>query len=178
MTPNKNLSQAQDSSPRLSAEEQAKQLFNQAYHVHMQGRLQRAIKTYQQSIEIFPTPEAYTFMGWAYSHLGEFDKAIAECEIAVELDPDYGNPYNDIGAYLIELGRTDEAEGWLWQAVQAPRYETPFFPRFNLGRLYERQGKWFDALDQYRLAHEIAEEIGVPYTIAAQTRQRLQALLN
>jgi tetratricopeptide (TPR) repeat protein len=32
------------------------------------------------------------------------DDAIAECKKAVELDPDLGNPYNDIGAYLIEKG--------------------------------------------------------------------------
>ena len=52
------------------------------------------------------------------------------------MDPDFGNPYNDIGAYLIQMGRLDEAIPWLEKATRAPRYEAPHFPRFNLGRAY------------------------------------------
>jgi hypothetical protein len=38
---------------------------------------------------------------------------------AIQVDPDFGNPYNDIGAYLINLGRHDEAMAWLEQAIGA-----------------------------------------------------------
>ena len=51
-----------------------------------------------------PTAEAHTFLGWAYSFLGDYESAITECRNAIELDPDFGNPYNDIGAYLIQQG--------------------------------------------------------------------------
>lgn len=37
--------------------------------------------------------------------------------------PDFGNPYNDIGAYLIEKGDFDEAIVWFQKAMQARRYE-------------------------------------------------------
>lgn len=161
-----------------SAEEQARAYFNQAYQLHTQGRLQRAIALYEQSLELYPTAEAHTFMGWAYSHLGEYERAIEECKQAIELDPDYGNPYNDIGAYLMELGRADEAEEWLVRATTAPRYETPFFPRFNLGRLCERQGKWFEALDEYKAAFEIAKQHNIEYNVAAIAHLNLQARLN
>ena len=50
--------------------------------------------------------------------------------------PDFGNPYNDIGAYMIELGQFDEAIPWLQQAIEAPRYEPRHFPHYNLGRAY------------------------------------------
>ena len=36
------------------------------------------------------------------------------------MDPDFGNPYNDIGAYLIEMGRLDEAIPWLEKATLRP----------------------------------------------------------
>jgi hypothetical protein len=36
--------------------------------------------------------------------MGLTDDAITECHHAIEVDPDFGNPYNDIGAYLIEQG--------------------------------------------------------------------------
>jgi len=51
------------------------------------------------------------------------DEAIAECKRAIEVDPEFGNPYNDIGSYLIALGRHDEAIPWLEQAIVAPRYD-------------------------------------------------------
>jgi tetratricopeptide (TPR) repeat protein len=60
-----------------------------------------------------PTAEAHTFLGWAYSHAGYVERAIAECKRAIEVDPDFGNPYNDIGVYLIEKGALDDAVPWL-----------------------------------------------------------------
>jgi len=32
---------------------------------------------------------------------------------AIAVHPDYGNPSNDIGAYLLEQGKLDEAVTWL-----------------------------------------------------------------
>jgi tetratricopeptide (TPR) repeat protein len=76
-------------------------LWQEGYRAHMDGDLERAVELYTKSIELSPTAEAYTFRGWAYSHMGRTDDAIAECHKAIEVDPDFGNPYNDIGAYLI-----------------------------------------------------------------------------
>jgi len=59
--------------------------------------------------------EAHTFLGWTYHFQGRIEEAIAECKLAIGLDPEFGNPYNDIGAYLIELGRFEEAIPWLEQ---------------------------------------------------------------
>ena len=64
------------------------------------------------------------------------DDAIVECKRAIELDPDFGSPYNDIGAYLIALGRNDEPIPWLEQVIVAPRCELRHDPYFNLGRAY------------------------------------------
>ena len=30
------------------------------------------------------------------------NEAIAQCEIAIQIDPEFGNPYNDIGVYLMQ----------------------------------------------------------------------------
>ncbi len=85
------------------------EIFRDAYRHQMKGDLHEAAELYRQSIETYPTAEAYTFLGWTYSFMGDFDAAIAECHHAIEIDPDFGNPYNDIGAYLIEKGQIDEA---------------------------------------------------------------------
>jgi Tfp pilus assembly protein PilF len=84
---------------------------------------------------------AHTFLGWAYSFQGKIDEAIQECEIAIQIDPDFGNPYNDIGVYLIEKGEYDEAIPWLTKAMEAKRYEPRHYPHINLSRVYAKMGR-------------------------------------
>jgi tetratricopeptide (TPR) repeat protein len=130
----------------------ARRYFEQAYEAHMARRLPEAIDLYKRSIAIHPTAEAHTFLGWAYSFERRLDEAIAECHAAIAVDPGFGNPYNDIGAYLIDLGRPDEAIPWLERAKRAPRYEPRHFPCFNLARVYIAQDRLFDAMRELRAA--------------------------
>lgn len=127
-------------------------LFQRAYETQMKGHLEEAVDLYKQSLELFPTAEAHTFLGWTYSFQGQLTEAIEECHRAIETDPDFGNPYNDIGAYLIEMDRLDEAIPWLERAMQARRYESPAFPHMNLGRVWEKKGDWDRAIDSYQKA--------------------------
>ena len=68
------------------------------------------------------------------------------------MDPDFGNPYNDIGVYLMELGRDEEAVPWLERAAVARRYEPRHFPHINLARIYERKGDIVAAVRELALA--------------------------
>jgi len=149
-------------------------LFQQAYEAQMKGRLEEAVQLYKQSLETFPTAEAYTFLGWTYSFMGQLSEAIEECQRAITLDPDFGNPYNDIGAYLIELNQLDEAISWFEKAMQAKRYESPAFPHMNLGRIYERKGQWDEAIESYKQAVTLNPD----YTAAKRAMMRLITLLN
>ena len=154
--------------------EEALTLFQQAYRHQMQGELEEAIELYQRSIELHPTAEGHTFLGWTYSSQGRLEEAIQECLRAIEVDPTFGNPYNDIGAYLVEKDRLDEAIPWFERALRAPRYESYCFPHFNLGRVYERRHMFARALEEYKKA--MAE--GPQHLGALQSVQRLQAMLN
>ena len=109
---------------------------------------------YRASLAEAPTAEAHTFLGWVYSFEQRFEDAIAECKRAIVTDPTFGNPYNDIGCYLMALGRGEEAIPWLEQAIAAPRYEAPHFPHVNLGRLHEQRGQVLDAVAEYGRALE------------------------
>lgn len=136
--------------------EKAMVLFDRAFKHQMRGEYGHAISLYERSIEVHPTAEAYTFLGWTYSMIDQYHEAIDACHKAIELDPDFGNPYNDIGSYLVELGRPQEAIPWLEKAIAAPRYESPQYPHMNLGRVYERLGDYQSALAYYNRALEIA----------------------
>lgn len=132
--------------------QQAMVLFERAYRHQMRGEYADAMILYRRSIETYPTAEAHTFLGWTYSMMDRYEEAIEACEEAIEVDPDFGNPYNDIGAYLIELNRWKEAIPWFEKAMVAPRYEVPQFPYMNLGRVYEHLGDYEKALDYYNRA--------------------------
>ena len=153
---------------------EAWQLFQQAYELQMKGELEEAVTLYKKSIESHPTAEAYTFLGWTYSFMGRLDEAIEECHKAIAQDPDFGNPYNDIGAYLIEKGELDEAMTWFQKALQARRYESPAFPHLNLGRVHERKGQWTEAIDSYKKALALNPS----YALAKKALGRLISSLN
>jgi tetratricopeptide (TPR) repeat protein len=142
---------------------EAIELWQQAYQYQMRGEFDRAIELYKQSLDIYATAEAHTFLGWTYSFLGRLDEAIAECLKAIELDPDFGNPYNDIGAYLIEKGHLDAAIPWLEKAKRARRYEARCYPYANLGRIYEAKGRWQEAAREYRQALKIEPRYQAAY---------------
>lgn len=154
--------------------DEARRRFEEAYAEQQAGRLEEAIRLYRESIAAYPTAEAHTFLGWTYSFLGRYDDAIAECRRAIEVDPDFGNPYNDIGAYLLELGRFDEAIPWLEKAIEAPRYEPRHYPHFNLARIYIRRYEYAEALDHLKKAVEL--EPG--YAHARREMMRIVARLN
>jgi len=136
--------------------EQAQILTDRAYRHQIHGELGDAIALYRRSIAVFATAEAHTYLGWAYNMMDRNEEAIAECEKAIALDPDLGNPYNDIGAYLIEMGRPEEAIPWLERATAALRYATPQFAHLNLGRAYEQLGEAYRALASYDQALAMA----------------------
>jgi len=132
--------------------ERAAALFHQAYEAQMRGDLETAVALYKKSIAVHPSAEAHTFLGWTYSFQGALEGAIAECKKAISVDPSFGNPYNDIGAYLLQLGQVDEAVVWLERATRATRYEAPHYPRFNLGRAFLLKEMYSRALQEFEQA--------------------------
>lgn len=157
-----------------TARQLADRFFQEAYRLQMKGQLEEAADLYRKSIESFPTAEAHTFLGWTYSFMGKVDDAIDECKRAIEVDPEFGNPYNDIGAYLIQKGELDDAIPWLERALEAPRYESYCFPHMNLGRVFEAKKQWLRARDAFRRALQENPD----YTLARQGIARIRGFLN
>jgi Tfp pilus assembly protein PilF len=149
-------------------------LLQQAYQVQMRGDYEQAVELYTKSLEVFPTAEAHTFLGWTYHFQGKVNEAIAECKRAIEVDPEFGNPYNDIGSYLIELGRFDEAIPWLERAITAPRYDPRHYPYFNLGRAYYSKGMITKAREYFQEALRIEPQ----YTLARQAIENIRRMVN
>jgi Tfp pilus assembly protein PilF len=128
----------------------AMELVKQAMDHQMAGEIEESIRLYKESIALCPTADAHTYLGWAYSFQGKLKDAIVQCEIAIQIDPDFGNPYNDIGVYLMQQQQFDEAVPWLEKAKLAKRYEPRHFPYLNLGRVYVAKGMLQKALEEFR----------------------------
>jgi tetratricopeptide (TPR) repeat protein len=153
---------------------EAQRFFRLGYEAQLAGRLEEAVAHYRRSISVQPTAEAHTFLGWAMSYLGRLEDAIGECKVAISIDPEFGNPYNDIGAYLIELGQADDAIAWLERAKAARRYEPRHYPYFNLARIYVKRHRIRDAIRE--LEGAVALEPG--YAPARRELHRLLGMLN
>lgn len=139
-------------------------LWKKGYLYHLLGQYPAAIAQFQKSIEVQPTAEAHTFLGWSLSMLGRYEEAIAECKKAISLDPDFGNPYNDIGVYLVALGRLEEAIPYLQKAMRSKRYCCYQFAHYNMGRVFllkekeEEAKRSFEKALQYDPDYEPALE--------------------
>ena len=145
--------------------DQALTLWMKGQKHHLRGDFNRAIELYTKSLALYPTAEAYTFRGWAYSFQGRLDEAIDECKKAIAVDQTFGNPYNDIGSYLVNRGELDQAIEWLEKAKTAPRYEPRHFPFMNLGRIYAQKRMVRRAIQEFEAALKIHP--GEPACLAA-----------
>jgi Tfp pilus assembly protein PilF len=158
----------------VSDDPRAKELWEQGTQELMAGRIPDAIRLFEASLEVQPSAEGFTYRGWAISYLGLLDEAIEECKKAILLDPDFGNPYNDIGVYLMQKGQPADAVPWLERAKLAKRYEPRHFPYLNLGRIYLARGDKMRALDEFAQALQIQPDD--PMALAA--LQTIQVTVN
>ena len=160
--------------PVSDARTRAAELFRRAYEAQVEKNYAEAVELYRRSIETYPTAEAHTFLGWVYSFDGRYDEAIDECLKAISVDAAFGNPYNDIGSYLMSQGDLWTCVRWFRRALAAPRYEARVFPHFNLGRVYEQRNRLLDAARHYGRALEERPD----FAPAAKALRGVQARLN
>lgn len=112
----------------------------------------RALKSFKLSLKLHITADALTYWAWIENRLGNPKKAIKLCQKAIGRDPDFGNPYNDIGSYLTSLGRADDAIIWFEKASKAKRYRPKQFPHINMGKIYLAKKNYQKSLEQFQLA--------------------------
>jgi uncharacterized protein YfaP (DUF2135 family) len=89
-------------------------------------------------------------------HAGNLDQAITLFRQAIDLDPDYGQAYSNLGLAYQKAGKAAEA---IWadrKAIALASGPTAATVRassyYNIGRLYEDGGQFDDALNNYRAA--------------------------
>lgn len=123
--------------------------------IHSYNNAQMQVVAANQSVD--PTrAKALNHQGEAAYHAGNNDQAIDLFRQAIDLDPNYGQAYSNLGLVYQKAGRAAEAiwadrkalalaSGPTAATVRASSY-------YNIGRLYEAAGQFDDALSNYQAA--------------------------
>ncbi len=94
-------------------------------------------------------------------HQKQLEQAMYKFQDAINLYPSYGQAYSNLGLTYMKLNRTAEAlwanreaiklaSGSTKNRVQASSY-------YNIAKIYEKSGKWQQALDNYQNAKSLRE---------------------
>ena len=80
------------------------------YYQNVTGELDKAVQAYQERIQSFPREsEAYVNLGFLYSDLGQYEKAVEMERQGLRLAPDQVVPYEFLASSFLALQRMDEA---------------------------------------------------------------------
>lgn len=151
----------------------ARELCQRARQLQAQGDFEMAVEMLRRSIGLEASAEAHRALAWSYNRQGRQAEAIAECKRAIELDPARGDAYNDMGAYLIEMGRPEDAVQYLEMATMSGGYSSHECAWFNLGRAYAAQEMFGKARECFMTALDI--EPG--YKVAGEALERVRRLI-
>lgn len=101
------------------------------------GHLEKAEYLLSQTMEVEETPEALFYLGLIASQKNQIPEALSYFYRSHQLEPDYGNPCNEIGVILLRLGKEKEAIYWLKRSIQCKINDALHIPLFNLATLYK-----------------------------------------
>jgi serine/threonine protein kinase/tetratricopeptide (TPR) repeat protein len=95
------------------------------YENFVTGNLEAARKAYELWAQTYPRDETPPrLLEGIYSLLGDYDKALAQAQEAMKLDPESGNEYLSLGFSYVQVNRLDEARATA-QEAQAHNLDSP-----------------------------------------------------
>lgn len=123
------------------------------------GNYRAAVPELSKAADLDPANAEYrNALGMALLFNRKLDAAIKVFEEAIGVDPKNTEIKNNLASAYIMNGELEKAKPLLKQVLDDPLYPTPQFAYFNLARIYERQGKIDEAIEQYELALDIRPE--------------------
>jgi tetratricopeptide (TPR) repeat protein len=124
------------------------------------GSLETAIRRLEVAIELEPDrAEPHRILGRAYLANDQEENAIRELTLAAQLSPGDERARLSLADALGDVGRFPQAEQAYQQIIDA--FPTSGRARYALGRLYQREGRYEDALRAYAAAVTFRPLIGL-----------------
>jgi Tfp pilus assembly protein PilF len=118
-----------------------------------QGHPDLAIEQFKKAISLDSKNYfAYKGLGIAYAQLKDYKEAEKAQRKCLEMNPDFADVHNDLGATLLSMGRRDEGRKEWLSAFASPFNPTPDVTAWNLGNSYLDDGNLADAQHWYEAA--------------------------
>ena len=149
-------------------------LLNLAALYYHQGREDEAFDAYKKAIAADPlVPVTYANLGDIYYRKGKYKDSVSMFRKALEIAPDNAAYWNSLGnAYLAD--KMDPEAGEAYRKAIAI-YPYLLDSRVNLGGIYARKGDLVAALDEYKVAIQIAPDVPEIYTRVSEVCSRMGA---
>jgi len=117
----------------------------------------KVIEEFEGLIKQYPqSPGAHAQLGKAYQNAGEYKKAIAHHNKAIQIDPNNPGSYYELALTYEAMGDNDQAEEQFKQAIECCTFTSYLLanPINKLRNLYLGQGEFEKAYDVYEKALE------------------------
>jgi len=120
------------------------------------GMLNEAVLDYTKAIELDPGFALHSFRGWDLYLLGEYERALEDLNVSIEMDP-YELSFLDTRANIYrEMGRYDEALADIERAIEI--YPDRAVVYFTRGLIYRDIGDGERALADFTKACDMGDE--------------------
>lgn len=101
------------------------------------GDIDRAEYYFKLYLENNDSYEAYFFLGLVMGQRNQLEEALECYYKSVLINPEYGNPCNEIGIILLRMGKDKDALYWLKKSLRCSHNDAPHISLFNLATLYK-----------------------------------------
>lgn len=140
-----------------SNELEAHELFNAAHEQYLNNEFEEAISKLQKTLLLtnddVMRADVYNNLGYYHIRLKNYGQSISYLENAVQIPPDFGYAYDNLGYVLIQIGELEEGKKWLDKAMKSGNNHISYTYR-NLAIYYQVKGDWNMAEDYFRKSFE------------------------
>ncbi|MFQ5655947.1 MAG: tetratricopeptide repeat protein [Candidatus Methylomirabilales bacterium] len=121
--------------------------------------LRQALPELRKATELDPSdPNYHNALGMALMLSGQLDDAMKAFEEALRTENRFSEAKNNLaGAYLFK-GDVQKARTLYLEVLKDPFYPTPHFIYLNLAKINEREGKFEEAIQEYKRALDIRSD--------------------
>jgi tetratricopeptide (TPR) repeat protein len=166
---------------------QGEQLWIQGVEAGAYGMPMKQRELFKKLVELYPKDErAHTLLGNNYFGQQDWELAIAEYRQAIAINPEFSQPYNQLGYANRFLGRYEDAEKAFQKYIDLiPNDPNPYD---SYAELLLKMGRYDESIEAYRKALEfnpnfVASHVGIAtnYNLKEeydQAREQLHQLLD
>ncbi|MEM6862184.1 MAG: tetratricopeptide repeat protein [Myxococcota bacterium] len=135
-----------------------------------------AVKVYEGVLRKTPRDkDALRGLGLAYLNLDRLDDAERYLSQAVEADPNWSMPKNELAVVHLQQGRCAEAQALLVAVLDDIFYPTPAYARHNLAKAQACQGDLTSAIETLESAVKLQPTFCLGYLTLSEMTQRQDA---